>query len=332
MADSGAEVSTFQKKYMEFVEDLRLAFPEYSTTLDTVASLDDATKMTRFQQEVKATVDQEDDPLRYQQNPGCVLPGLVIDDSLWSQLSENTQKAIWEHIQILSVCCFLESGFNDSTPPPAWMDDAMNEMKKKLESSDFQDMFGKFMKFFKPTDSDEKSASASDSASDGKEESSGFPFGAGFPKIPEKFMKGHIARLAQEIVKEITPADLGLTDEMISECEKDPSRAFNILFSTFSNNPTIIQRTISKIGNRLKQKVVSGSIKPQEIAKEAEELMKEFMDNKPFVEMMNGFKSAFGFEDMDDARKAGKEHNARLSIVKERLRRKLEKKNQSGKK
>ena len=60
--------------------------------------------------------------------------------------------------------------------------------------------------------------------------------------------------------------------------------------------------------------------------------MKEFMDNKPFVEMMSGMKSAFGFEDMEDARKAGKEHNARLSTVKERLRRKLEKKNQSGKK
>ena len=71
---------------------------------------------------------------------------------------------------------------------------------------------------------------------------------------------------------------------------------------------------------------MSGSIKPQEIAKEAEELMKEFMDNKPFVEMMEGLKSAFGFEDMASARKAGKEQSARMSIVRDRLRKKLEKK------
>lgn len=328
MADSS---STFQKKYIEFVEDLRGALPEYSAQLNDAASLEDSVKMSRFQEEVKSSIDNEEDPQRYRRNPGCVLPGVVIEDSLWSQLSEQTQKAIWEHIQVLSVCCFLESGFGDASAPPAWMDQAMNEMKKKLESSDFQEMFGKFMKFFKPADGDEKESASGAAASDSKQDSE-LPFGAGFPKIPEKFMKGHIARLAQEIVKEITPADLGLTDDMIHECEKDPSRAFHILFSTFSNNPSIIQRTISKIGNRLKQKVMSGAIKPQEIAKEAEELMKEFMDNKPFVEMMSGMKSAFGFEDMEDARKAGKEHNARLSMVKERLRRKLDKKNQSGKK
>lgn len=329
MSDSG---STFQKKYAEFVEDLRGALPEYSVQLDMAIALEDAIKLSRFQEEVKGSTDH-DDPQRYIQNPGCVLPGVVIEDALWSQLSEQTQKAIWEHIQVLSICCFLESGFSDATTAPAWMDQAMDEMKKKLESADFQDMFGKFMKFFKPTDGDEKenATGSAASAADSKQDTE-LPFGAGFPKIPEKFMKGHIARLAQEIVKEITPADLGLTDDMIHECEKDPSRAFHILFGSFSNNPTIIQRTISKIGNRLKQKVMSGAIKPQEIAKEAEELMKEFMDNKPFVEMMSGMKSAFGFEDMDDARKMGKEHNARLSLVKDRLRRKLDKKNQSGKK
>ena len=254
MADSS---STFQKKYIEFVEDLRGALPEYSVQLNDAVSLEDSVKMSRFQEEVKSSIDDEEDPQRYRRNPGCVLPGVVIEDSLWTQLSEQTQKAIWEHIQVLSVCCFLESGFGDASAPPAWMDQAMNEMKKKLESSDFQEMFGKFMKFFKPADGDEKENASGAAASDSKQESE-LPFGAGFPKIPEKFMKGHIARLAQEIVKEITPADLGLTDDMIHECEKDTSRAFHILFSTFSNNPTIIQRTISKIGNRLKQKVMSG--------------------------------------------------------------------------
>jgi hypothetical protein len=131
-----------------------------------------------------------------------------------------------------------------------------------------------------------------------------------------------MAKLAQEIVKEIKPEDLGINAEMLAECEKNPSRSFDILFQVFGNNPNILQKTIHKIGKRLQQKFMSGSIRPQEIAREAEELMKEFASNSSFVDMMEGIKSAFGFEDMDLARAAGKEGSARLSIVKDRLRKK----------
>jgi hypothetical protein len=139
-----------------------------------------------------------------------------------------------------------------------------------------------------------------------------------------------MARLAQEIVKEIKPDDLGITPEMLKACEKDPSRAFNILISTFSDNPGIIQKTIARIGNRLQKMVQSGSIRPDDIAREAEELMKEFAENSSFVDMMQGIKSAFGMEDMDTARKAGREGSARLSTARDRLRKKLEKKKQMG--
>ena len=50
--------------------------------------------------------------------------------------------------------------------------------------------------------------------------------------------------------------------------------------------------------------------------------MKEFASNPSFVEMMEGIKSAFGFEDMGLARAAGRESSARLAMVKERLRKK----------
>ena len=52
--------------------------------------------------------------------------------------------------------------------------------------------------------------------------------------------------------------------------------------------------------------------------------MKEFSENEEFVELMSTFKSAFGFEDMGIARQAGKEQSARMAMVKERLRRKLD--------
>lgn len=336
MADSSTqEVSVFQTKYNEFIDDLLGALPEYNVQIHAAKSLDNNVRLTRFQEEVKVINTMgpsENNNSEYKSNPGKVLPDIEIEDKVWNQLSENTQRAIWEHVRILSICCFLEAGFNEKSRP-SWMDDAMNEMKKKLESVDFQSIIGKFMNFFNTAgnNSEEKTESGLPSGMNAPPGLESL-FNNGFPKMPERFLKGHMAKLAQEIVKEITPSDLGITPEMIKDCEKDPSRAFNILFSTFSNDPSIIHKTIMKIGNRLQQKVMTGAIRPQEIAREAEELMKEFWENKPFVEMMEGIKTAFGFEDMDMARKAGKEGTARMALVRDRLRKKLEKKNQANKK
>jgi hypothetical protein len=217
------------------------------------------------------------------------------------------------------MCCFLE-GFGsegkDKEGPegkgtPAWMDKVMGDWKSKLSSMDFEGLLKKCAGLFGSTDKD----------------TSGNPTG-GFklPKLPEKFLKGQLAKLAEEIVKDIKAEDLGLTPEMMAECEASPSRAFELLLQVMTKNPGILQSTIKKIGKRLQQKIQSGAIRPNEIAKEAEELMKEFAGNADMVGMMDSFKTAFGFEDMDIAKAAGKEGSARLNIVKERLRKKMEEK------
>ncbi|MEI7752610.1 MAG: hypothetical protein WCJ71_11065 [Candidatus Omnitrophota bacterium] len=121
--------------------------------------------------------------------------------------------------------------------------------------------------------------------------------------------------------------ELTLTDRV--DVIKAPNGAEGLIQAR-SNNPDIIQKTIARIGNRLQHKVQTGVIRPQEIAREAEELMKEFAGNDTFVEMMNGIKSAFGMEDMDMARKAGKEGTARMSIARDRLRKKLDKKKEAA--
>ena len=321
------EPSVFQTKYNEFVEDLLGALPEYALQIQASRTLDDKTKLNRFQEEVKVgNTLGTDDTNEHNKNPGKVLPGVEISDTVWASLSEQTRKAIWEYVRILSICCFMEAGFSESSKPD-WMDDAMNDMKKKLEGFDFQSIIGKFATFFKSGTNAESGAGGA-----GESSTSGLPAGLeglfenGFPKIPEKFLKGHMAKLAQEIVKDITPEDLGISKEMIEECEKDPSRAFDVLFKVFGSNPGNIQKIVQKIGKRLQQKITSGAIRPQEIAREAEELMKEFAGNSSFVDMMDGIKGAFGFQDMDLARQAGREGSARLSMVKERLKKKASEK------
>ena len=327
--------SVFQKKYDEFVEDLLGALPEYKAKILLAQSIPAKERLNRFQAEVKFKNTMGGEAEEFRKNPTTILPGVTIVDALWETLSDNTQKAIWEHVRVLSVCCFMEAGFGEEEKPK-WMDDAMSaameDMKKKLESVDFQSLIKKFMNMMKPSTSAESASAAANSATDSKEsDETGVPhlddmFKNGFPK------KGHMARLAQEMIKDITPADLGISPEMMKECEKDPSRSIQILFSTFTDNPGVIQQLIGKIGKRLQQKVMSGSINPQEIAREAEELMKEFAGNSSFVDMMGGIKSAFGFEDMDMARAAGKEGSARLATARDRLRKKLEKRKAAQKK
>jgi hypothetical protein len=81
---------------------------------------------------------------------------------------------------------------------------------------------------------------------------------------------------------------------------------------------------MKKIVKKLQDKFQRGEFRPEELAAEAEEMMKEFSENPAFVEMMEAMKKTFGFEDMDAARAAGQEPTARMSIVRERLRRKAE--------
>ena len=320
------EESVFQKKYDEFAEDLMGALPEYASQIAKARALLEKDRLERFQVEVKFNQTMSGGSAEvFQHNPNTVLPGVIISDAVWATLSDQTKKAIWEHVRILSICCFMEAGFGHDEKPK-WMDDAMTaameEMKKKLESVDFQTLIAKLMNMMKPDDSNGDSGD--------EKKPSGLPsmenmFG-GFPKLPERFLKGHMARLAQEMIRDITPDDLGISPDMLKACEKDPSRSIQILFSTFTNNPGVIQQLIGKIGKRLQQKVMSGAINPHEIAREAEELMKEFSENSSFVDMLSGIKSAFGFEDMDMARAAGREGSARLAAARDRLRKKLEKK------
>lgn len=325
MATSDASdnpVSLFQDKYDEYTSELLDTFPEFEAQIRTAIALSAEDRLTRFQNEIRVAGMTVEPTV----NPGTILPGLTLSDGAWSGISEATRSAIWEYLQLLSMCCFLERGFpstpmggagGDGTgePDPAmrsWMDSMMGQWRDKLNTLDFSGLMDKFGRMF-GMNMDASGNPATDA-------SGGFKM----PELPKKFLKGHLAKLAEEIVRDIRPEDLGLTQEMIEECERAPSRALHMLIQVFTRNPGAIQGTIKKIGNRLQQKVQSGQIRPQEIAREAEELMGEFSNNPEFVEVMESLKGMFGFEDMEFARSAGREGSARLSMVQQRLRAKLE--------
>jgi hypothetical protein len=112
----------------------------------------------------------------------------------------------------------------------------------------------------------------------------------------------------------------------MADCESNPQRAFEILMKASMLNPTTIQKAMMRVAKKLQEKVQRGELKPQELAAEAEELMKEFESHPAFVELMETFRSAFGTDNMQQAKAQGRESEARLSLIQKRLRKKAEEK------
>ena len=293
--------TVFQTKYDEFADDLLSSFPELTVEITAAKALGPEVRLTRFQTEVLPHAS----PNRSgKERPEIVLPGVTITEALWGEISESSRTAIHEYLTLLSICALFESnGGKDinemfgGEKGAKFMEEFLGNWKSKMAGIDFKTLTEKMAGIFGM----------------GKD---------GLPKLPEKFLKGHLARLAEELVKDFNPEEFGLDAATIRACEAEPTKAFELLMQIYTTNPGIITGTISKIGKRLQAKIQSGEIRPQEIAAEAEELMKSFSDNPAFVEMMESFRSMFGMEDMGLARQAGREGSARLAAVKERLRKK----------
>ena len=303
--------TVFFEKYNEFANNLLNVFPELEDSIRKSINLSNTDKLNLFKSEILTSTGNPNRNIT--ECPTHILPHITITPELWDSISDKSKKAVQDYISLLSFCCVIESG--DSMWNKDHMDKFLDTWKEKLSNIDFSSLVDKFGSMFGMNDS-----SGSSSASPG----SFFGLPGGMPKLPEKFLKGHIARLAEELVKDFKPEDFGFTPEEIETLEKEPGQAFQMMMKIYTTKPDIIQKSIHKIANRLKEKVMKGKIRPDEIAREAKELMEEFSENPAFVEIMENFKGMFGFEDMDLARKAGREGSARLSIVKERLKKKLD--------
>jgi len=305
-------LDVFQKKYNEFAVDLKGTLPELNDAIDAAIVLSHKDRLEQFKTNILPSCNPTSD---YSTTPGQVLPGVTIPQSLWISLGDKSQAAILEYMRILFFCCMYEtakegsasSGAGGTSTGNAWTDSFLNSWKEKLSGIDFENLSKKLSGIL------------------------GSIGPAAFPKLPERLLKGHLAKLAEELIREFKPEDFGLTPEELAACDTHPARAFELLTEVYTKKPEILQNAIKRIASRLQQKIARGEIRPEQIAAEAEELMKDFSENTAFTELMESFKGVFGMEDPDVARQAGRPEDARRSIVRDRLRKKLDAK-KDGKK
>ena len=292
--------SIFQDRYVEFANDLLKTFPELSTSITAALALSPIDRLKGFTTGILPHCG----PGTEMTFPFQVLPGVFISQELWNSLGDKSKSAIEEYIRILSFCSLYEAGKEgvetDLPNLKGWTEEFLNTWKEKLGSVDFESMSKKLSGLI---------------ASLGAE---------GLPKLPDKFLKGQLAKLAAELVSEFKPEDFDLTPEQLQEADTNPSKAFELLTEIYTKKPEVLQRAIQKIAKRLQEKIRRGELRPEQIAAEAEEAMKEFSSNGAFADLMKSFKDMFGMEDPDLARQVGRPENARMSIVRERLRKKLD--------
>ena len=312
----------FQKKYTEFCAALCETCPELKRKINAAKELSATERVTRFKAEVLPNCA----PTRNAEVcPGRILPGVDIPLSLWADLSFGSQKAIQEYLTLLSFSLLMEENAAASEPAAgaagaagaanpfagnpfagnAFAEKFMEDIKAKMDKIDFASLSGKIAEMFT------KAAG---------------PGGAGAeaPQLPEKFLKGKIAKLAEEMMQEIDVSDFGIDPVEFEMAKSNPERAIELVTRAFQRNPEFFQKAIAKLTKKLQEKVQMGALNPKELVAEAEELMKTFSENAQFVEIMESFRQAFGFEDTDTARAAGRDGENRLSIVQQRLRKKLE--------
>ena len=294
---------SFDATFRQFLEELRLTFPEFSSELDSAvaksAEENRATFLNIWRIHTSDVVHQKatlfDEGIE-------IVPGVRMTKKLWSELSEGSQTAIWKYLSSL-----LLLGASESTE--GWdlsgFQHDLEEMLKKLKDGDGLPGLGNMKEMFEKISKMAETFGFKDFG-DMKDKF----------KFPERMFKGHLAKIIHELVAEFKPEDFGITPELVES--NDPAKVFEILQEIFTKNPEMLTKAAEKIGKKIQAKFQRGEIRREDIIQEAEELMKEVSENDVFSSLFG----TIGEMMKNSEKSSGNEGSARRREVQERLRKK----------
>lgn len=319
---------SFSATYVQFVNELLETFPEYADALNRAKS--DSNAREKFLAVWKSHTNNiavQNESIFTSEGLELV-PGFAMTTSLWGELSSGTRNAIWRYLtSLLLIAAAFEGGAKtDGIWDISGFEHDMEEMMKRLKSggdNGMKDIFDRLSKIAESFGVKDLSGAFEGlglgGGLGGGSGGAGAGAGAGAGpkiKIPERLFKGHIARIAEEIVSEFDPADFGLPPEILNS--NDPTQIFTFLQEIFSQKPDMLIGIAQRIAKKIQAKFQRGDFKREDLIHEAEELMKEFADN----EMFSGLFEQLGEMLKGGERESGNEGSARRREVQERLRRK----------
>lgn len=314
-------VPTFHSTFLQFCDDLEGTFPELSDAIRAFRNSDEESAIKAFRTLWKNRLNAiavRDGELFM--NDVEIIPGVVITPTLWRDVSESTHTAIWNYLSSLALLSAAssskdeEDSFWDEEDFKKGMEEMMKQLREAAEgsgatasgagssfTSPFSEMGGLF----------EKLKGMAEKMGVGAE-------GGAMPefKMPERLLKGHIAKMARELAEEFKPEDFGISPEMLNV--NDPAKIFEYLQEIFTKKPDLLMGAAQRIAKKIQAKFQRGEIRREDIISEIEELMKDFSENEAFKNLFGGLDEIL----RSSAKATGNEGSERRRAVQERLRKK----------
>jgi len=116
--------------------------------------------------------------------------------------------------------------------------------------------------------------------------------GSIFSEIPERLRNGKIAKLAEELTKQFDPSDFGIDPSLLTGDSIE--NIITQLSEMFQKDPTKLMAGAKKMAEKIKRKIMDGSIDRNQLINEAKEFMTLFQENPLFKETLGKVESMLG--------------------------------------
>jgi hypothetical protein len=262
----------FTKALTEFCDDLRLSLPELASNIDRVSNMNVADFLKSWRPHIDILKSRDINQL-FQKRGGSLLGGVSISKKLWTELSSTTHAAIWKHLRTILLEAVVETGIS------AFKDEEKTVlvqimMEEKIGGNDLfehlKPLLDRLKDFMPRMDVS----------------------GSIFSEIPERLRNGKIAKLAEELTKQFDPSDFGIDPSLLTGDSIE--NIITQLSEMFQKDPTKLMAGAKKMAEKIKRKIMDGSIDRNQLINEAKEFMTLFQENPLFKETLGKVESMLG--------------------------------------
>jgi hypothetical protein len=326
---SNSAATNFSTTLKSFCDELRLTFPELSAGIDRASTLAPAQFWKMWCGHLHILLERNVEKLIAERR-GLLIGAVMLPANLWKEISGQTQQAIWKYLRTLTLEAAMDQNLEtlDTAAMQAVLD-ILTEERLDAGGNDAEaaakEMMEETMDHMKPM-MDKLKGLLSGIGMDG----SGGGLGGGLgsipmPEIPEHLRNGRIAKLAEELAKQFDPVEFGIDPEMLKGDNME--EVLKRLAEIYQRDPTKLMGGAKRVAERIKNKIMGGSINRDDLIAEAKEFVQLFKDHPLFKEgiaKFEGLVGAGGLAEMFGSGGGGGAPSERRRAVQERLRKKME--------
>jgi hypothetical protein len=303
-----------------FCDELKSTFPELSVPADRARTMTADTYWRTWSSGLKVLLERDHETLLGARG-GFVIGAVRMTSALWSEISANTQHAIWRYLRTLALEAAMEANM-EGVPTDSMQSLMAILTEERLEKGGSEaeaataEMMEEAMGHMSPLM--EKLKGLLGNFAD----LSGMPM----PEIPERLRNGRIAKLAEEMAKQFDPVEFGIDPALLTG--DNVEEVIKGLAEMYQRDPTKLIGGAKHVAEKIKKQILGGSLDRDALVEEAQEFVALFREHPLFKEVIGklegfmGGEGGGGLSEMFGGSNGGAPSERRRA-VQERLRKKL---------